>query len=91
MYRYLPIAAVAILAAGPSFANGACATGPSASFKPIAQLTSKLQADGLTVRRVKTEGGCYEVYAVDKSGAKVNAAFNAVTFAQVYNAEAGEN
>ena len=91
MYRYLTITAAAILVAGPTFATGTCAKGPTSSFKPIADLTAKLQTEGLTVRRVKTEGGCYEVYAVNKSGEKVNGAYNAVTFAQVSNAEAGEN
>ncbi len=45
----------------------------------------------MQVRQIKTEGGCYEVYALDKAGKKVNVAFNAETLEPVDNAEAGEN
>jgi len=44
----------------------------------------------MKVRQIKTEGGCYEVYATDKSGKRQNQAFNAKTLKQVANAEAGE-
>ncbi len=54
-------------------------------------LESQLKAEGLTVRQIKVENGCYEVYAVDKSGKKVNVAYNAETLDKVDNAEAGEN
>jgi hypothetical protein len=49
-----------------------------------------LEATGMTVRQIKTEKGCYEVYAVDKAGKKVNAAYNAETLEKVDNPEAGE-
>lgn len=45
----------------------------------------------MTVRQVKVENGCYEVYAIDKDGKKVNNAYNAVTLEQLADAEAGEN
>jgi len=44
----------------------------------------------MKVRQIKTEGGCYEVYATDKSGKRQNMAFNAKTLKQVAKAEAGE-
>ena len=49
-----------------------------------------LEPTGTTVRQIKTEKGCYEVYAVDKAGKKVNAAYNAETLEKVDNPEAGE-
>jgi hypothetical protein len=42
-------------------------------------LESQLKAEGLTVRKIKTENGCYEVYAVDTAGKTVNIAYNAQT------------
>jgi len=91
MYRKLAIAAVATLFAGPAMAAATCTTAPTSKFQDKAVLEGKLKAEGLTVHQIKTEGGCYEVYAVDKNGKKANAAFNAETLEQVANVEAGEN
>jgi hypothetical protein len=46
-------------------------------------IKDKAKAAGLDVRRVKVEGSCYEVYAVDAKGAKVEALFNPETGALV--------
>jgi hypothetical protein len=91
MYRPLALTALFILMAAPAFAATTCSTSPAAKFKPQATLETQLKADGLTVRQIKVEKGCYEVYAVDKAGTKVNAAYNAETLEKVANAEAGEN
>lgn len=88
------IATVAVLSVALStgaFAANQCSTSPAAKFQPKATLESQLKATGTTVRRIKVENGCYEVYAVDKNGKKVNEAFNAETLAKVDNPEAGEN
>jgi hypothetical protein len=90
MYRKFVVAAFVVLMAGPALAAGGCSTAPAAKFQPKASLETKLKAEGLTVRRIKVENGCYEVYAVDKSGKRVNAAYNAETFKKLANAEAGE-
>lgn len=86
-----------IAALGVALSTGAladtatCSKSPAAKFQPKANLEAQLKKDGMTVRRIKTENGCYEVYAVDKDGKKVNQAFNAETLAKVDNPEAGEN
>jgi hypothetical protein len=90
MYRKFAIAALAVLIAGPAFAAGGCSSAPASKFKPKASLAAKLKAEGLTVRQIKVESGCYEVYALDKHGRRVNAAYNAETFQKLANAEAGE-
>jgi hypothetical protein len=64
---------------------------PKANWQPKSALESQLQADGYKVRQIKTEGGCYEVYATDKGGNRANMAFNAETLEKLDNAEAGEN
>lgn len=48
-------------------------------------IKEKAKAAGLDVRRVKVEGSCYEVYAVDMKGKKVETLFNPETGAVVGN------
>ena len=91
MLRTSLIALALIAATAPAFAAGAtCSTADSSTFQPKTKLEDQLKAQGLTVKQIKTENGCYEVYAVDKAGKKVNTAYNAETLQQVDNAEAGE-
>ncbi|TGQ72565.1 PepSY domain-containing protein [Mesorhizobium sp. M00.F.Ca.ET.186.01.1.1] len=92
MYRTLVFATLAGMIAGPALAaGGSCSTAPKSQFKPKATLEAQLTGEGLTVRQIKVEKGCYEVYAVDKAGKKVNLAYNAETLEKLDNAEAGEN
>jgi len=91
MYRALAISALALLATAPAMAAGTCSTAPASKFQPQAKLEAQLKTDGLTVRQIKVEKGCYEVYAVDKAGKKINVAYNAETLEKLANAEAGEN
>ena len=85
------LAAIATIVASPAFAAGACSTAPQTQWKPQSTLESMLQSQGLTIRQIKVENGCYEVYATDKSGKRMNLAYNAETLQQLQNAEAGEN
>ena len=92
MYRALTLTALALLVATPTFAaSPTCSTAPAAKFQSKATLESQLKAAGLTVRQIKIEKGCYEVYAIDAGGKKVNVAYNAETLEKLVNAEAGEN
>ncbi|MDE2383763.1 MAG: PepSY domain-containing protein [Alphaproteobacteria bacterium] len=96
MLRVTLLAACALIAANANFASAAsaakveCSKADAAKFKPQADLVAALKAKGLTVSKIKVEGGCYEAYATDAGGKKVNAAYNAETLEQVDNAEAGE-
>jgi hypothetical protein len=85
------LAVLALVAAGPALAAGNCCTAPKSKWQAKSALESRLQADGYKVRQIKTEGGCYEVYATDKDGKRANVAFNAETLEKLDNAEAGEN
>jgi len=92
MKRAFLLAAVAAVVATPAFAAGAsCSSAPQSQFQPQSKLETMLQSDGLTVKQIKTESGCYEVYATDKGGNRVNVAYNAETLQKVENPEAGEN
>ncbi len=92
MIRTVSLAALIALIATPAFAAGAtCSTAASSAFKPKADLEAVLKKDNITVRKIKTEKGCYEVYGISKDGKKVNQAYNAETLEKVDNPEAGEN
>ena len=85
---------IALIAAtylgAPAFAAG-CSKAPTAQWQTKESLQTKLEAEGLKVKRIKTEGGCYEVYASDAKGHRQNMAYNAQTLQKLDNAEAGEH
>ena len=60
-----------------------CDSGPKEGWQPQAKLELMLKEKGGTVCRVKEDGGCYEVYALDQSGKRVEAYFHPVTLAPV--------
>ncbi len=86
----LATAAITAAIASPALAATGCSTAPEAKWQPQSKLEAQLKTDGLTVRQIKVENGCYEVYAVDKSGKRQNMAYNAETLQKLDNAEAGE-
>jgi hypothetical protein len=71
----------ATAAAGPALAE-TCSV-PQADWQPQDALEAKLKADGWDVRSVKIEDGCYEAYAIDKDGNRVEAYFDPQTLARV--------
>ena len=52
---------------------------PVAEWQPRDALQAKLKADGWDVRSIKTEDGCYEAYAIDAEGNRVEAYFDPQT------------
>lgn len=101
MLRALPLTIIAALLAAPVLAGttatatttpaATCSKADASKFSPLGAFKAKLTAEGMKVKNIKTEGGCYEVYAIDSKGKKVNAAYNAETLEPVANVEAGEN
>jgi len=57
----------------------ACGDAPRTQWLSEDAIKAKGVALGYEVRQVKTEKRCYEVYAVDRSGAKVELYFNPVS------------
>lgn len=92
MFRTLALVG-AVLIAAPALAASSdvtCSKSPESKFQPQSALEAKLKAEGLTVKKIKTEKGCYEAYTVDAKGKKGTFGFNAETLEPVANAEAGE-
>ena len=75
------LALVSLLAAIPGQATGlaTCDSGPRESWQPQDKLEKMLAGRGWKIRRVKEDGGCYEVYAFDEKGERVEAYFHPKT------------
>lgn len=76
------IVAVTTLGTGTAFASERCSA-PMSEWQPREALQRKLEAQGWKVRRIKTDDGCYEAYAIDAEGRRVEAYFDPKTFAMV--------
>jgi hypothetical protein len=60
-----------------------CDSGPKSGWQASEKLEKELTEKGWQVRRIKEDGGCYEVYALDDKGQRVEAYFHPVTFEPV--------
>ena len=77
---------LAALLAGSALHAGAtglatCDSGPSSGWQPQGVLEKQLAAQNWKVRRIKVDGGCYEVYAINEKGERVEAYFHPQTLA----------
>ncbi|HET7767015.1 MAG TPA: PepSY domain-containing protein, partial [Burkholderiales bacterium] len=60
-----------------------CDSGTRESWQPQDKLAARLKEKGWQVRRIKEDGGCYEVYALNEKGERVEAYFHPRTLAPV--------
>jgi hypothetical protein len=81
MNRYAMILALAAapFVASAAHASPSCGNAPQSSWLSLADVEAKATAMGYKVRQVKIEDGCYEIYALDKDGKRVEAYLNPVT------------
>jgi hypothetical protein len=77
--------AACCLAAASAQATGlaTCDSGPKTGWQPAEKLEKMLKDKGYTVRRIKEDGGCYEVYALTEKGERGEFYFHPVTLAPV--------
>jgi hypothetical protein len=75
------------LACGHAFAHGnvQCPEHPKSEWQAQALLKQKLAGEGWQVRRIEATKSCFEVYAKDPQGQKVEAFFDPRTFERVKN------
>ena len=87
MQHWKQVAALAVLmmAASAAEATGAatCDAGPKESWQAQEKLAAQLKEKGWQVRRIKVDDSCYEVYAMDEKGKKVESYFHPRTLAPV--------
>ena len=81
----LGVAAGALLASANGFATGlaTCDSGPRETWQSQVKLEKMLSDRGWRINRVKEDGGCYEVYAIDEKGQRVEAYFHPRTLEPV--------
>jgi hypothetical protein len=78
------IAALALGASGVQATGLAtCDSGSREGWQSEDKLTAALKEKGWQIRRIKEDGGCYEVYALDEKGQRVEAYFHPRTLAPV--------
>ena len=75
----LATAFAALSLSGIAHASEKCMV-PEAEWQPREALQTKLEKDGWQVRSIKTEDGCYEAYAINAKGEKVEAYFDPKSF-----------
>ncbi len=74
-----------VLVAHSAWAHGKvkCTTLPKEQWKPYTELEAKLIKEGWQIRRMEKTDSCYEVYAKDPNGKRIEAFFDPVTFKRV--------
>jgi hypothetical protein len=83
---FLSASALAVtLASLPAAATGfaTCDSGPRDGWQSPEKLSAVLKEKGWQIRRIKEDGGCYEVYAMNEKGERVEAYFHPRTLAPV--------
>ena len=78
-------AALLCVLAAPAAATGlaTCDSGAQETWQVQDKLAAQLKEKGWQVRRIKVDGGCYEVYALNEKGERVEAYFHPRTLAPV--------
>ncbi|WP_423709171.1 PepSY domain-containing protein [Undibacterium sp. WLX3042] len=83
MKKIIPL----LLAFSASYAsahgNVKCTTQPKSEWRPHTELQEKLTKEGWVIRRMEMTSSCYEVYAKDPQGKRIEAFFDPVTFKRV--------
>lgn len=78
MKKTLALAFVASLLAMPAFAADVCNV-PADKAQSKDALQAQLEKDGWTVRQIKDQKGCYEAYAVNAAGKRMENLFDPET------------
>ena len=81
------IASITLSAHGFATGLATCDSGPESGWQTKEKLESMLKEKGWKVRRIKVDGGCYEVYALNDQGRRVEAYFHPVTLERVPTSE----
>ncbi|WP_374384863.1 PepSY domain-containing protein [Dongia sp.] len=56
---------------------------PEGEWQPKEALQKQLEGEGVTIKKIKIDEGCYEVYGTDKDGKKIENYYDPKTFSLV--------
>lgn len=80
--RYL-VAALALSGFASLASAGDLCNVPQNQWQPEKALKTALEGQGWKVRQIKVENGCYEAYAINDNGKRMEALFNPKTLEMV--------
>ena len=83
MKRWMPTLVLVLPLSAGATGLATCESGARESWQSPEKLTEVLKGKGWQVRRIKEDGGCYEVYAFNEKGERVEAYFHPRTLAPV--------
>ncbi len=74
-----------LMCSGMAMATGlaTCDSGPEEDWQSQETLKAQLEEKGWIVRRIKVDGGCFEVYALNEKEQRVEAYFHPVTLERI--------
>jgi hypothetical protein len=81
--KLIPLAFAVLGSSAWAHGGVKCTTLPKEQWKPYTELQARLVKEGWQIRRMEMTESCYEVYAKDPKGKRVEAFFNPVTFERV--------
>jgi hypothetical protein len=76
------VVALLVATVGRAAADDRCAV-PLADWQPSTALQRKLEGEGWTVLRIRSDDGCYKVVARDATGRTIKARFDPATLDRV--------
>ena len=71
------------VASSSAFADEHCTMEPRAKWMTTDAMKAKVEQQGITVQRIETDDGCYEVHGVRKNGDRVELKLHPVSAAVV--------
>jgi hypothetical protein len=79
---FLAVLLASALTTGTAVAADKCSV-PKAEWQAREALQKKLEAEGWTIKQIKVDDGCYEVYGTDAKGKRMETYFDPKTFVVV--------
>ncbi|MGA8514904.1 MAG: PepSY domain-containing protein [Burkholderiaceae bacterium] len=80
---FVALGLIALGTAAQATGLATCESGDKSTWQAKDKLEQTLKERGWTVRRIKEDGGCYEVYALDEKGQRGEYYFHPVTLQSV--------
>ncbi|MBI2254935.1 MAG: PepSY domain-containing protein [Proteobacteria bacterium] len=71
-----------MIGAGSASAAELCSV-PQGEWQPQEALQKQLEGEGVTIKKIKINSGCYEVYGTEKGGKRIENYYDPKTFSLI--------